>query len=717
MGMISISRFRVVPLAFGIALTSTAAALAAPPEVTGTFKKWHTVTLTFTHDEVLHESSTDNPFYNYRLDVYFYHADSGTIYRVPGYFAADGDAANTGAFGGDKWRCRFTPDQTGDWFYIATFAKGPGVAIETDQFVGTPVAFDGTTGKFTIGPTDPSSPGFKRKGRLRYVDGHYLQFAEDHEYFLKAGADSPENFLAYYEFDNTYDLGGQSNDLHVNTYGDGLHHYDSHLGDFQTGDPTWLGGGSTPKGQRIIGALNYLASKGVNSMYFLTYNIDQGDGMEVFPWTQPASKLRYDVSKLDQWGIVLDHMTDRGIALHVITQETENDQVIDGGNLGVNRKLYYRELVARFAHNLAVTWNLGEENTNTDAQRKAYADYIQLLDPYDHPLTVHTFPYDVDSVFNALLGHKDFDGASLQIDVGTVHGRTTQWVDASSNAGRKWVVNHDEQVPANSGVKPDADDFWHDKIRKDALWGNLMGQGGGCEWYFGYAYPHNDLDCEDLRTRDHMWDLTRYAVDLFQDHLPFWEMKHAAWLTPSSTDYVMAKAGHRYAVYRKWGGSTSLDLGTDSATYTVSWFDPRVGGAFQVGSVAEVTGPGSVFLGDPPAGGDDWLALLRQKGNQPPVISDAEVEISPLNNGTFFLKVHASDPDGRLDLAGVSVVFITPSGFAAGPVPIDHVGGDAFMAYAENLNVQIPAGQWTYIPIVTDQSGSTSYATFTFDVP
>jgi hypothetical protein len=64
-----------------------------------------------------------------------------------------------------------------------------------------------------------------------------------------------------------------------------------------------------------------------------------------------------------------------GILLNNIGQEQENDQGLDGGDLGPQRKLYYRELVARFAHHLGWVWNLGEENTNTDDQRKA-AKYI-----------------------------------------------------------------------------------------------------------------------------------------------------------------------------------------------------------------------------------------------------------------------------------------------------------------------------------------------------
>ena len=71
--------------------------------------------------------------------------------------------------------------------------------------------------------------------------------------------------------------------------------------------------------------------------------------------------------------------------------------------------------MARFGYHHAITWNLGEENDeNTDAQRKSFAGYIRSLDPYDHPIVIHTYPNQYDQVFNPLLGNPNFEGASLQ---------------------------------------------------------------------------------------------------------------------------------------------------------------------------------------------------------------------------------------------------------------------------------------------------------------
>ncbi|MEM0926736.1 MAG: PA14 domain-containing protein, partial [Planctomycetota bacterium] len=79
--------------------------------VSGELKKWHKVTVTFDGPETS-ETASSNPFMNYRLDVTFTHSESGKTYVVPGYFAADGDAANTSASSGNKWRVHFAPSET-----------------------------------------------------------------------------------------------------------------------------------------------------------------------------------------------------------------------------------------------------------------------------------------------------------------------------------------------------------------------------------------------------------------------------------------------------------------------------------------------------------------------------------------------------------------------------------------------------------------------------
>ncbi len=600
------------PLLFVICFSLAASVISygqnkSAADISGELKKWHKIKLTFTGPET-GEDAEPNPFSDYRLNVTF--VKGKKRYLVPGYYAADGNAAQTGATAGNKWRVHFVPDEIGQWSYSVSFRAGSGIAINNDP--GKAAAFDGLAGTIEIAPTDKTGRDHRAKGMLKYVGKRYLQFAETGEYSLKGGADSPENFLAYADFDGTFD----SAELKRESEAAGekfLHHYTPHVQDWRPGDPTWKNG----KGKGIIGSLNYLAGKGMNSVYFIPYNIDGGDGKDVWPWTDPNEKYRFDCSKLDQWEIVFSHMDKLGLMLHIITQETENDQGLDGGELGPQRKLYYRELITRFAHHLALVWNLGEENTNTDAQRKSFCRYIKDLDPHDHPIVCHTYPGKYDEIYTPLLGYAHFEGPSLQTN--DTHNQTLKWLKRSAAAGRQWFVCLDEIGPADTGVMPDKDDYWHDEVRHEHLWANLMAGGAGCEWYFGYKFAHNDLNCEDWRSRDHMWDLTRYALEFFREHLPFTEMTSHDELTSAKNDYCFANPGQIYAIYLPapkgpTRGTTSLDLGTNSATFTIQWYNPRTAGELQTGSVAEITGPGSITIGQPPKDTDkDWVALIKLK--------------------------------------------------------------------------------------------------------
>jgi hypothetical protein len=193
------------------------------------------------------------------------------------------------------------------------------------------------------------------------------------------------------------------------------------------------------------------------------------------------------------------------------------------------------------------------------------------------------------------------------------HEQTIKWIDRSAKAGRAWFVCLDEVAQANIGVKPDVEDFWHDEIRTRHLWGNLMAGGAGVEWYFGYEFANNDLNCEDWRSRDHMWTLTRYALEFFHGYLPFTEMQHHDELTPSKDDYCLAQPGRVYAVYLPAGGTTSVDLGSSHSRFTVHWYNPRTGGPLQQTAVAAIQGPGLKPLGMPPSDpGKDWVALIRR---------------------------------------------------------------------------------------------------------
>ena len=63
-------------------------------QIEGEMKVWHTITFTFDGPETS-EYDTINPFTDYRLDVEF--TEGNQKLTIPGYYAADGNAAQTSA--------------------------------------------------------------------------------------------------------------------------------------------------------------------------------------------------------------------------------------------------------------------------------------------------------------------------------------------------------------------------------------------------------------------------------------------------------------------------------------------------------------------------------------------------------------------------------------------------------------------------------------------
>ena len=587
------------------------------PAIQGELKKWHTLRFIFDGPKCSETGLKPNPFLDYRLEVTF--TNGNKKYKVPGFFATDGDAAETSAISGNKWQVNFVPDESGTWNYLVSFRTGRDISISVQADEGTALAPNGVSGTFTVAATDKNASGFLSKGRLEYVGERYLKFRETGEYFLKGGSDSPENFLAFVDFDQTYRYGNKAviREGEANPQ-ESCHKYEAHVKDWKEGDPTWQG----QKGKGIIGALNYLASQGVNSQYMLTMNI-LGDGNDVWPYSDRNERCRFDCSKLDQWEIVFNHMDQLGMMIHFVLQETENECLLDGGQTEVQRKVYLRELVARFGHHLAVTWNLGEENGpadwtpvgQTDQMRKDMANYLKAINPYPNFVVIHTHSDNEhqDKILNPLLGFAALDGTSMQIGkVEDINDRIVHFVNESAKAKKQWVVSLDELGPAWKGVMPDEFDQQHDTVRHFALWGSLMGGAGGAEWYFGYRYPNNDLNCEDFRSRELWWKQTRIALDFFRNNIPFAKMTSANELVSPANAYCLAKANEVYAIYLPHGGSSEISL--PDGKYLEKWFNPRTDGRLQDGIVKTLSGGGKASIGQPPSEADkDWVVLITKQ--------------------------------------------------------------------------------------------------------
>lgn len=596
-----------------LAILLSADVVLAQAKIEGTKRVWHPLTITFQGPEASISGNSPNPFLDIRLQVRFASAD-GQTYSVPGYFDADGAAGTSG----NLWRVHFTPDRPGKWSYTGAFRSGPGVAIQLEPEDGVAMNLPSLQGEFEVAPRDPDAPGVLKWGRLKYVGKHYLKF-QDGPYWIRGGTDEPENLLAYEGFVRT----------------PAKHKYADHLSDWNQGDPDWADG----KGRAMIGALNYLAKEHVNSIYFMPMNIG-GDGKDVWPFFgqinpkgDPSNdNLHYDVEKLRQWEIVFNHAQRLGIFLHLVFNEAEkaNKRELDDGELGPERKLYYREMIARFAHHSAMQWNLCEEyNLDFDLtpQRvQQFADYIRAVDPYDHPVTVHTVGDPVDKM-KFMYGDPRWSMTSIQLNQRPIHEVTEAIRNDSIKAGRPLPVSLDE-FTLDRGQRAShlpVDDA--DGHRREKIWPTLM-SGGIIEFIL-----ENLLKTDSFKTpeREKLWRYLWFARKFMEDELPFWEMDPADELAKDASTFpvpigkgktvdmgpqVFAKPSEVFVVYYPVSERTGrLDLSGLKGAATQQWYNPRTGEF--VGEAKQIEGGTAREVGPPPADPKlDWVLLVRKGSPQ-----------------------------------------------------------------------------------------------------
>ena len=559
----------------------------------GTYQKWSKVEIEFTGPNSLGMDSTNNPF-KIQMDVTFV-GPSGS-YVVPAFYDGNG----SGGMNGNVWKVRFSPDAAGSWTFVSN---------STDPLL------TGHTGTFDV--IDPTGCGtyvpggladFGCVGRLESSGGHYLKFAEG-PYWLKGGADDPEDFL---------------------------------------------GPGVTVGFASKNAAIDYLASKGVNSLYFMTNNVG-GDGQNVWPWAgsnQAAAKAnheQFDVAKLSQWEQLFEYMQSKGVVLHLVLED-------DSGWTGFNRQMYYREMIARFGHFNALVWNLAEEyNENYSASAaKNFAQLIRDLDAYDHPIAVHN--QGSLSNWSPFLGDDRFDITSFQTVDSPQNAAAVTWFQKVENSGRTIAISFDETGKLDVAERTKA---------RHIAWSVYMG-GANYEIHTSPLISYSDF-------AGHLEDLTRARG--FIEALPFWEMRPANNLLTSGTGYVFAKSGEVYAVYLPSGGSLGLDLTSNTNNYDIQWFNPKdgsvtFGGTLQGGVVVSLNAPSS----------NDWALSLRKvsgTGNTIPIANGQNINVQQGNSVSINLSF--SDPDGPGPF-----VFSTVQQPANGTLGDDD--GDSLITYIPNVN-------------------------------
>ena len=557
--------------------------------ITGETKKWYPITLDFGGPHTSETAFDPNPFLDYCLQVKLT-SPSGEIYDVPGFYVGDGN----GGASGNIWRVHFSPGKTGKWSFVASFRKGSQVAISIDDKTGEPTAFESCRGSFSVERRNENAPGFLKWGRLEYIGKHYLKF-HDGPYWLKGGNDTPEDLLAYKGFDNTPHAG---------------HEYKAHIKDWNPGDPDWNNGA----GKGIIGFLNYMAQEHVNSIYFMPNNIG-GDGKNVWPYVGKIDpegnpnndNLHFDISKLHQWNIVFSHAQKKGIFLHFVLNEAEelNKRELDNGRLGVERKLFYRELIARFGHHLALQWNLCEEYNLrwkiSPELAKEYAGYIQAVDPYDHPISIHHAGKAIKA-WEPFLGDKRFTITSFQTqDIGVVE----KWRTLSKETSVPHVIGMDEFFP-DKATSENAD-----RHRIQYIWPIYL-SGGQLEFILDEL-----LKTEDFRKYEKHWKYMWYARRFMERYLPFWKMNPQDDLLSGEDGKgeVFELPGEIYAIYLPRGGQAKLNLAGQTGKFTMRWYNPREG-KFQ-GNVGRLSGGKLIDLPMPPRElTKDWTLLVTLENSQ-----------------------------------------------------------------------------------------------------
>ena len=563
--------------------------------------------------------SPNNPWLDFRMHAWCF-APSGRILQVPGFYAADG-------FGGDAgsaWKLRITPDEIGLWAVALRFERGSRLNVRDLSVPGTRVFPDSHLVLMWVGGMPPEARGFHRKGPLEAVGARYLRH-RDGTWFLKTGTNSPENLLGYAGFDGARDLGGLPGG------GSFLHTFEPHVRDWRSGDPNWSSGGDRNAGKGMIGAVNYLADRGVNSLYFLPLNLG-GDGQDTFPFLDPSGRAfekvtHYDVGRMEQWNAVFTHAQRLGMLLEFVLAEQENENINWlGPGLTDARRLFLKTMVAMFGHHPGVRWILCEENApepNDEfsvQELSQFAQWIQQWSTMRHPIAVHTTPDD-QRIFEQILqsSHPNqwLTSASLQVH-SNYNPATESATELFERFGQAATVDLDELGPSGVGVAP-----WNqDEVRKLVLWDVLL-SGGNISWYAGYhALPvGGDIRLEDFRTREATWDASRRARELLE-LVPFWRMRAADDLVTGDTRdraygdaEVFAADGEVYVIYFANARSTgSLDLSTSPSErrFEARWFDPRHGG---LSAVAATLRGGLVedLPSAPAPTGEDWVLLVTRR--------------------------------------------------------------------------------------------------------
>ena len=493
----------------------------------GRFSVWTRIEIPLTGPESRGRGQP-NPF-EILADVVFT-GPSGKKFKVPAFYDGDG----RGGLDGDVWKVRFSADETGAWTFVSTSANRH---------------LDAYKGSFTVTPPAPDAPDFYRWGRLERVGTaankiRYLKFRSG-PYWLKAGCDDPENFLGNYR------------------------HYDTL--------------------EKRKDAVDYLAGKGVNSMYIMTHNLD-GDDKDVWPWLGTTAEeakdnsmksARFDIAKLEEWRRLFEFMQLKGIVPYIVLED-------DSAWAGYDHARYYREMVARFGYLPALLFNFNEEHNENYSLAEALSFMQQLkeIDPYGHPRGIHNVNDPVDDYVDA----SQVDLTSIQTNVGgplTHNQLAIEWINrCKSRSRRVLVISFDEGRPEEE---------------RGEWWSAYM---GGGVWEVHVRPPYD----RPMSTWDSVWTQLG-GTRTFMESVPFWRMEPRNDLVKSGPAFCLARPGEVYALYLPYGGEITVELAANR-TYEYAWWKAANGKDGRFENQGSASGGRQTFI---VPGSGDWALRIAKR--------------------------------------------------------------------------------------------------------
>ena len=703
-------------------------AVLALPDLAAAVERWHPIKLSFQDNETYSETGNPNPFVDRRLVATLTAPRTGCsvaadcamnahacvagscVYKVEGYFDSD----LQGGPRGSSFSVIFSPHLLGRWRADARFCEGQNIAANVaspgcGQFIDDTEGLAGCDSgscsrTFDVVESSAKAPDFRAPLKGVIVNDHranggagesYLRFlGGDPGYFVEVGMNAGEGMLGYVGFDNTKTL-CDPNRACVRTKT-----FEDHVKHWKAGDPDWTCGvtasspgqsqtGCTSKtpanaGRGIIGAINYLsdpANGGVNAKYLMLNSSPNGDTCDVYPFldgnVSADDRSRYDVSKLDQWRIVFEHMMSRGVLANLVLGEDENECTFQdnacscsgprGSCIGNLRRVYIREMVARFGHLPALRWSVDEENDFTNPARRDIVEHLKALDPYDPPVSIHTGASAddsdevyVDSASGVALHHDEgqrqpwddaLDVAGYQATfrqytydlfaelwggMSVARGARPGYRAQSVDDRMRWPVIIDEPQGCDHEVLNDGGTRSMPQCRKGRFFPGLFSGLAGWEWYFeqttdGNGDNHDYDPCvEDFAASAGVVDSLRWsgvARQVFEENvrdvaaLEWWDDERFVSDGDSSYVWQGARPGQEYIAYQNDNDALRIDLRGQPTgeRFNVVFVDPDLGDSCECdgrdcANDGTIAGGAIRNLGACPCCDDDSLVIVQSLG-------------------------------------------------------------------------------------------------------